>query len=287
MMGSFARGLLWSILATALFLGISFGAFYIAHYIGQVTVGWMSPVLRGPIVIAAIAIAFWVLRVRINNKPWAGMALPFPQPGRLLLGATLGVVFMGAIFASEYAIGWLHFAQFSTEVRYGLPRSVLTLIALIPSLGTGFSEELAFRGYVFRTLGERAPVWIAAIFMGIVFGLMHFTVPGFGPTYVFAVALWGLLFLAMRYATGSLWFPIGFHATYDWSQVFFMGIKGSDPSWIQFTQTGPAFWVGGGATAETGMLELIAVAVEIALTLIYGAATGRNVPWSSRLSADI
>lgn len=73
------------------------------------------------------------------------------------------------IFAFQYKLGWVKILRVAALSTAG-PQIVL---ALLPSLGVGFCEELAFRGYIFQTLNERMPLWVAAGVSAILFAAYH------------------------------------------------------------------------------------------------------------------
>jgi hypothetical protein len=73
---------------------------------------------------------------------------------------------------------------------------------------------------------------------------------------------------------------------WDWTEAYFLGIKGSDPCLIQFTQTGPSFWVGSGQTTESGILYIAASSTLIAIALVYGRVVGKSVPWTNTLTQE-
>jgi hypothetical protein len=163
--------------------------------------------------------------------------------------------------------------------------------ALLPSLGVGIAEELAFRGYIFQTLGERMPVWAAAGLSAAIFAAFHLTLGGFGPEFVATVICLALAFTILRIATGSLWFPIGFHAARDWTQTYLVGVAnvgqaGHDPALVRVTQTGPAFWVGQAPAIEGGLLYAIIILPVFAMALAYAAWRGRLPAWTQRLDQD-
>jgi membrane protease YdiL (CAAX protease family) len=269
-------------------LGVAVVAFLGGQATAHFTSGWVSPVVRGVLAIGGLLGITWLVRIKLNKKPWSGMALPRPQMARLLLGGFCGACVIWAVFGIEYLAGWLHLSRISTQAHGGVPKLALILIQLIPSLGVGFSEELAFRGYVFQTLGERSPVWVATIITGVLFVFVHFSVPGFGINFVLSAILVSAMFVVMRLVTGSLWFPIGFHAMYDWAQTYPLGVSAPgqyNPALIQLSESGPEFWVGG-AQAESGLLDVLAVIVTVTLVLAYGRYIGRNPRWTHRLWAD-
>ncbi|MGA9852578.1 MAG: type II CAAX endopeptidase family protein [Gammaproteobacteria bacterium] len=286
----FIKTLAWVFVFLALFFGVAVGTHLGGLAIGYTTFGWLSPVVRVVIEIGGVLLITWLVRVKLNKKGWTGMALPRPQVARLLFGCCCGILTILAVFWIEYMLGWAHVTRISTEHLLGLPRPVLILFELLPALGTGFGEELAFRGYIFQTLGERVPVWVAALMMGVIFALAHFTLHGFGISFVLSTIGGSVMFLVLRFATGSLWFPIGFHAMWDWTQTFLVGFSGAgtahDPALIQISQGGPPFWVGGGAVDESGILFMLAWGLVLILALAYGKHVGRTPPWTRRLSAD-
>ena len=85
----------------------------------------------------------------------------------------------------------------------------------------GFTEEIAFRGYVLRTLGAGIGFWPAAVLLSIGFGALHYFTKPYERWEDFAcTGLLGLfLCLALR-RTGSLAFPIGFHLAFDFGAMF-------------------------------------------------------------------
>lgn len=256
--------------------------------LGRVIWPGLSPLFHGVSWIAGVFVVTWIMRVRVNREPWSGMALPRPQVLRLLLGAAGGVAAILVAAAVEYQMGWLHIARIDTEAHRGLGKSLWLVLELLPSLAVGLSEELAFRGYVFRTLGERMPVWVAALLMSLVFAALHFSLSGFGVTFVLSVTITSLTLLMLRFASGSLWLPIGFHGAWDWTQTYLVGLstagrQGYDPALAQVRQTGPSFWVGNGQAIEAGALFMLIELIVLGLALLYTAVAGRRIAWMCRL----
>jgi membrane protease YdiL (CAAX protease family) len=286
----FLKGLAWVLFFTVLFLGVAITTSLSGQAISKTALGWLSPFTRGLTQIGGVMLLTWLVRVKLNKQTWTGMALPHLQIGLLFFGCVCGAAVILTVSWIEYLMGWLHITRISTDPHWSLPRVAVILLLLIPALGTGLSEELAFRGYIFQTLGERAPVWVAALVMGIMFALVHFSVADFGVSFIVSTVLGSVMFLAMRFATGSLWFPIGFHAMWDWTQTYLVGLSftGSknDPALIQISQSGPPTWVGGTGTVEFGLLYTLAAGLTLVLALVYGKYAGRTVPWMQRLTTD-
>lgn len=87
----------------------------------------------------------------------------------------------------------------------------------------GFSEELMFRGILFRALLSRLPMWRSIILTSILFGGIHifngFITGEFFQSGVqaFAATLSGFIFMALLLRTESLFVPIIYHALFDFS----------------------------------------------------------------------
>lgn len=95
------------------------------------------------------------------------------------------------------------------------------LMWLAATASIGIVEEIAFRGYMLRTLGDGIGFWPAAVVLAFLFGALHyFTKPherweDFASTGLLA------LFLSLTVArTGSLAWAIGWHIGFDWGAMW-------------------------------------------------------------------
>ena len=281
----FVRVAIYIVLVAPVFIFSALGG----QWLGRVAWPGLSPLFHGISWIAGVLFITWLVRVKINKASWSGMALPAPQWLRLLLGAVAGFAVIVVAAGIEYQLGWLHIVGIDTSLHRGLSKTLWIALALTPSLAVGFAEELAFRGYIFQTLGERMPIWAAGLLMSVIFAVLHFSLGGFDAAFVVSVVVISLMFLSMRIATGSLWFAIGFHGAWDWTQTYFVGLattgtQGYDPALIQIRQTGPAFWVGSQQAIESGLLFILIALGLLALGLIYISVFGKSLPWTKRLA---
>lgn len=275
--------LIYIVLITPVFIFSALGG----QWLGRVTWPGVSPIFHGITWIAGVLLITWLVRVKANRRAWPPLGLPRPQLLRLVLGALAGLSLILLISLIEYQLGWLHVARVDMGLHRGVSKPLWMILALLPSLAVGFSEELAFRGYVFETLAERVPVWLAALLMSVVFALAHFSLSGFNVAFVVAVTGMSFLFLSLRFAFGSLWFAIGFHGAWDWTQTYLVGLattgSGNDPALVQIQQTGPAFWVGNQQATEGGVLFMLIEISVIILALAYAASVDRSPPWTQRV----
>ena len=283
-------GLAWSLIYIALITPVFIFSALGGQWLGRVVWPGASPIFHGITWIAGVFLVTWLIRVKANRRAWAPIGLPRPQLLRLVLGALAGLSLILLASLLEYKLGWLHVTTVDTSLHRGVSKPLWMVLALLPSLAVGFSEELAFRGYVFETLAERLPVWVAALLMSVVFALAHFSLSGFNVAFVVAVTVMSLVFLSLRFAAGSLWFAIGFHGAWDWTQTYLVGLAttgtGNDPALVQIRQTGPSFWVGNQQATEGGVLFLLIEISVLILALAYAASIDRLPPWTQRLRVD-
>ncbi|MGA2278699.1 MAG: type II CAAX endopeptidase family protein [Verrucomicrobiota bacterium] len=85
----------------------------------------------------------------------------------------------------------------------------------------GINEEFIFRGYMQATLRRGIGFWPAAVILSLVFGAVH--LPNAGGLWMAALlaACFGLVAAFSVKRTGALWFIVGLHSAFDWSNAFF------------------------------------------------------------------
>lgn len=142
----------------------------------------------------------------------------------------------------------------------------------------GFTEEFALRGYLLSTLERRAGFPVAALVTSLLFAILHGPNPGetfVGIVQVFAA---GLLFCLAIRLTGSLWWPIGFHAGWDYAENFIFGTHDSGNvcvgTLLSVTPRGN-IWLSGGLTGPEGSIFGFVV-VALAAALVWAAYSPRQ-----------
>lgn len=171
-----------------------------------------------------------------GKKFWLGM----------LLGGVEVSVLMGLIAAfGGYSFGSLALSG-PDIVRWGLFHLLLFTVV-------GLFEEFMFRGYMQYTLGDGIGFWPAAILLSLGFGAVHLSNPNEGPVGAASVALVGIFFAFTLYRTGSLWYAVGLHASFDWGETFLFSVPNSGvlmeghlsssllhgPAWLTGARIGP------------------------------------------------
>jgi membrane protease YdiL (CAAX protease family) len=112
------------------------------------------------------------------------------------------------------------------------------------------TEELLFRGILFRIVEERAGTWIALALSGLLFGLSHLLNKDASLWGAIAIAIEGGGMLAAAYAaTRRLWVPIGLHFGWNFAQGGIFGTEvsgnGSTQGLLHSVTSGPAVLTGG------------------------------------------
>jgi membrane protease YdiL (CAAX protease family) len=152
------------------------------------------------------------------------------------------------------------------------------LIYLAIFIAVGFCEEFLFRGYIMKTLEERGnSKWFIYILSSVLFSVAHMGNMEINSIALLNIFLVGLLFAYMFRVTGSLWMPIGFHISWNYTQgiVFGFPVSGNPVDSIYHTQmvVGQEWLSGGGFGPEGGILTTILIGLCMMVTWIYGKKT--------------
>jgi membrane protease YdiL (CAAX protease family) len=157
----------------------------------------------------------------------------------LFAGLLWGLALLSLLVLTLHAAGLL---VFDARLLFGLAALRYAAIWLIAFLLVASFEEYLTRGYLQFTLARglagilrraRAPhpealaFFAAALPTSFIFSLGHTDNPGESPIGLIAAALIGLLFCLSLWRTGSLWWAIGFHTSWDWAQSFLFGVADS------------------------------------------------------------
>ena len=138
--------------------------------------------------------------------------------------------------ARDWRLAWLPMLYILTAlgfaVVFGLPPATVLIFVAINCLFVGFSEELMLRGAVLQAFRHTVSIWPAVLLTSVVFGAMHslnvFVTGDLKAALIQSSAafLSGILFIALRLRTGSLWPPIIVHALWDFATFTLSGAVG-------------------------------------------------------------
>ena len=143
------------------------------------------------------------------------------------------------------------------------------LLWLVAMLFVGFTEEYFFRGYALQSLWRGAGFWPAALITTALFAGLHLVKPHENAIDIGMIFVLGLIICMSVRVTGSLWWAVGWHAAFDFGQLFIIGTRngGQVPQGRLFDVTfpGPAWITGGELGTEASYFMIPAVLG----TLIY------------------
>lgn len=219
--------LAWRILLA--WLGF-FGCLLIIGTTVQAATARLAPVIShtaAGLGIAASALGLvLLLRRYVDRRSWSGIGLILDRAAisRLLFGIVLAAIVTTVAAAITVQLGfadWDPWTGTTTNLaEQGLATTIIT-IAVSTFLVQALPEELVFRGYMFRNLGEMLPLWAIVASTSLIFGSMHVlsnsdaTTLGERVLYAVAATGFGLMLAACRTVSDTLWLGIGFHGGYN------------------------------------------------------------------------
>jgi membrane protease YdiL (CAAX protease family) len=212
--------------------------------------------------LAAILPAFAMSR--LEQRSFADFGLPGRQAFRrnFWIGALWGTASLTALMLVLHLAGGFEFGSLALHgtriLKYGFFYAVLFL-------ATGFFEEFLFRGYSQWVLSRGMHFWPAAALLSVGFGAIHSANPGEAKTGLIAAGLIGFFFCLTLRRTGSLWWAIGFHASWDWGESFLYSVPDSGgvvPGHLLNSRFhGPAWLTGGSVGPEGSLLIFVLLAM--------------------------
>jgi membrane protease YdiL (CAAX protease family) len=227
-----------------------------------------------------VLVATWIM-ARIEQRRlavygYAGRA----KLVRFLSGCAWGFVALSGLIAVLWKT---HLLAFDAGYLHGFMAWKYGLAWLLMFVFTGIFEESLLRGYLQYTLTRGIGFWWGALLMSIVFGAIHGSNKGESPVGLFTAGAVGLVLCISLWYTGSLWWAIGFHATWDWAQTFFYGTSDSGMvargHLLSEHPTGPLLW-SGGPTGPEGSLYILPLLLIMALAMwLWWRRRGVTTPY--------
>lgn len=230
--------------------------------------------------VIAVMAAMWLM-ARLERRRVAAYGLAARHRARYLLGGLMWGLAMLSLLV--FLLRVCRLLQFDARLLTGAGIARYALMWLGAFVLVAVKEELLFRGYLQFTLtrglrsvyhsvfGSRHAnalgFWTAATALSYYFGAGHSTNQGESPIGLFSAALAGLLFCLSLWRTGSLWWAIGFHTTWDWAQSFLYGVPDSGlvvRGHLFATSVVGRPWVSGGVTGPEGSVLFLPVVLAAA-----------------------
>lgn len=260
---------LWRLL---IFSAIVFASVVAIHFLrggtGQFTA---KAVMIGDGLGFAVVLIATAIMGRFEGRSVADYGLPARGAfgARFFEGLLWGFAAESATMLTLYLAGNASFHGLDQRGAAALYFGVMWAIAF---LAVGFFEEFLFRGYPQFTIASGIGFWPAAILISGLFWFAHMFNPG--ETWVggLGVFLAAMLFCVSLWLTGNLWFAIGMHAAWDWTETYFFGVPDSGMpanGHLLNTTISGSRWISGGTVGpEASVVALIVSVAVVALLFV-------------------
>ena len=240
----------------------------------------------------ATLLVTWIMS-KIEKRPNSVYGLGGKRPlPKFLAGLAWGVTCLSLLVLTLWKTGLL---IFDGRLLFGAGVLHYGALWLLGFLMVGLLEEYLTRGYVLFTLtrglagiyswlfktrhSKALGFWTAALSLSILFGLGHSKNPGESPIGLLSAGLASLVFCLSLWRTGSLWWAIGFHASWDWAQSFLYGVADSGlmvQHHLLATHALGKPLMSGGATGPEGSIFILPILALISFIIIFTLPRGRN-----------
>lgn len=266
---SLVRLLVFFTVLLAADIGAQFGRAWATRHAPSSLRDWAT--LGAALLLAAALLGIYVGLVRsLERRATRELA---PRALQAAAGLVLGLALFSSVFGVLELIGVAQWQGIATRFDV-IPALAAAILAAV-------GEELAFRGSLFRILEESFGTAMALALSAALFGLLHALNPGATIVSTAAIALEAGVLLAAAYAlTRNLWFPIGLHLGWNFTEGGIFGVSvsgGSAPRGIfSVSLHGHMLLTGGKFGPEA---SLIAIAVCLAAAVVLLALTVRNGGW--------
>lgn len=238
---------------------------------------WLTLVLGLLVAVLAVPAYRWVV-ARTEHRAVTELASEGARAatGR---GALIGLALFGAVVVNLAFSGNYHVDGF------GSVTGAMGLIGFMAA--AAMTEELLFRGVLFRIIEERGGTWLSLTLTGALFGLMHLLNPNASLWGAIAIAVEAGGMLAAAYAaTRTLWLPIGVHFGWNFaaSGIFSTEVSGNDTAQglLDSSTSGSHLLTGGDFGPEGSLYAVLFGAMLTAAFMWLAHRRGRVVPRRSR-----
>ncbi|WP_086853163.1 CPBP family intramembrane glutamic endopeptidase [Amycolatopsis kentuckyensis] len=234
---------------------------------------WLTLLFGGLTAVLAVLAYRWVVR-KTEHRPVTELAGP-GAGAALGRGTLIGVALFGLVIANLALLG-------DYDVRgWGTVSGALGLAGFMAAAAV--TEELLFRGILFRFVEKHTGTWIALVATGVLFGLSHL--------FNAHASLWGAMAIAIEagglltaayVATRKLWVPIGVHFGWNFAAAGIFGTEvsgnGTPQGLLDAATSGPSIITGGEFGPEGSLYSLLFCTLGAGAFLWLAQRRGRLVP---------
>ena len=197
---------------------------------------------------------------------------------QIVIGSGIGLTLMASVYGVLWGMGLV-------TVSPGTGLAGLGGV-LAATFAAAVLEELLIRAVVFRLVEQISGTTIAVVFSAALFGLLHALNPGATVVSSLAIAIEAGVLLAVAYVlTRNLWFVIGIHLGWNFTEGALFGAKVSggatSHAFVRTSIAGPDLISGGGFGPEASLVSvgLSAALSAVIILLILRQGGWRPVSW--------
>jgi uncharacterized protein len=211
-----------------------------------------------------VLIATWIMSA-IENHSFANYGIPLRNAfgSKFFIGLVWGLASTTLLVSLIAAFGGYRIigvALHGPQLWYFLGLWILANLLI------GFAEELQFRAYLLSAFADGIGFWSAAILLSVSFGALHYFLKPHERWEDFAsTGLLGLFMCFTLRRTGDLAFAIGFHAAFDFANLFLCSGQNAGQyavgHLLETAWNGPVWLTGGQLGPEASWMIFPVIAV--------------------------
>lgn len=214
--------------------------------------GVTTPAIRALTAVVTVHVGY-VLYVRtVERRPVIELEARSAAKG-VAVGFAGGVLLLGLAVTAFIGLGLfqMHSGQEFESIA----------VTFVAAATAAYTEEIVFRGVVYRLVEELLGTWLGLAAAAVVFGLMHLGNPGTTLVSALAVGLEaGLLLGAVYVTTRRLWTSIGVHLGWNFAQGGLLGMTVSGvqrDGIVSSALLGPDWLTGGAFGIEASPIAVV------------------------------
>ena len=221
---------------------------------------WQQMFIQLVLVVASLSPALLMARVEKRSFCEYGLALRQARGKLFCTGLVWGILALSALMLLMRSLGAFSYGHIALHgariVKFAVFWGVFFFLV-------GIFEEFTFRGYTQFTLSQGIGFWPAAYVFSFIFGALHL-IGNVGETWLgsLCAALIGLFFCFTLRRTGTLWFAVGMHASWDWGESYLYSVPdsgGTVPGHLLSSSFHGSRWLTGGSVGPEGSVLVFVV----------------------------
>jgi len=167
---------------------------------------WSWWVVRGFLVIIVSTCVAWIIRKYIDKKSFISLGLRLDSTAvkDFFVGLGISALMIGMLFVVFLVFGFLEIKEIGWSSGGISPVFGILFWFFGIGLAVGWSEELAFRGYLLQNMKDGMGIWWAVLLSCMLYGLLHMSNPNSSILSGVLIAIIGFVRIFGWLRTGSV-----------------------------------------------------------------------------------